>query len=111
MKRFKYAFQGMLVLLRKDNKFLIHLLIGLATIIFGIICGINQIEWLFVIFAIGIVLAFETINTAVEYVVDLVTDDYHILAKKAKDIAAFSVVLASITALAIGIIVFLPYVF
>ncbi|ALM57185.1 diacylglycerol kinase family protein [Staphylococcus equorum] len=111
MKRFKYAFQGMLVLLNKDSKFLMHLLLGLATVICGVVFGISQLEWLFIIIAIGIVLAFEAINTAVEYVVDLVTGDYHILAKKAKDIAAFSVVLASITAFAIGLVVFLPYVF
>ena len=49
------------------------------------------------------------ICTAVEFVVDLITKDYHELAKKAKDTAASSVVLASIVALAIGVIVFLPY--
>ena len=48
-------------------------------------------------------------NTALEYVVDLITDEYHELAKKAKDTAAASVMLASIIALVIGLIVFLPY--
>lgn len=79
------------------------------------ICGalfqISAIEWLMIIIAIGLVLAFEAINTAVEYVVDLVTSEYETLAKYAKDIAAFSVMLASIVALVIGFVIFLPYLF
>ncbi|MEC5299995.1 MULTISPECIES: diacylglycerol kinase family protein [Staphylococcus] len=111
MKRFSYAFHGMLVLIRKDYKFLLHLLLALVVIIAGFAFKINEVEWLFIIISIGLVLAFEAINTAVEYVVDLVTSDYHVLAKKAKDVAAFSVVLASLVALVIGLIIFLPYVF
>ncbi|MCE5001960.1 diacylglycerol kinase family protein [Staphylococcus pseudoxylosus] len=111
MKRFSYAFHGMLVLIRKDHKFSLHLLLALIVIIAGFTFKINETEWLFIIISIGLVLAFEAINTAVEYVVDLVTSDYHVLAKKAKDVAAFSVVLASLVALVIGLIIFLPYVF
>src|SRR5699024_1962323 len=129
MKRFNYAFQGLFVLFSKDSKFLIHsifaiidIILGLIlciidivlifvsiSIILGLILGITAIEWLLIIIAIGLVLAFEAMNTAVEFVVDLITKDYHELAKKAKDTAASSVVLASIVALAIGVIVFLPY--
>ncbi|MDW8798626.1 diacylglycerol kinase family protein [Staphylococcus pseudoxylosus] len=111
MKRFSYAFHGMLVLIRKDHKFSLHLLLALIVIIAGFTFKINETEWLFIIISIGLVLAFEAINTAVEYVVDLVTSDYHVLAKKAKDVAAFSVVLASLIALVIGLIIFSPYVF
>ncbi|MDE9438305.1 diacylglycerol kinase family protein [Staphylococcus xylosus] len=106
MKRFSYAFQGMLVLIRKDHKFLLHLLLALIVIIAGFTFKINEVEWLFIIISIGLVLAFEAINTAVEYVVDLVTNEYHVLAKNAKDVAAFSVVLASLVALVIGLIIF-----
>ncbi|PHK49736.1 diacylglycerol kinase family protein [Staphylococcus edaphicus] len=111
MNRFKYAFQGMVVLLNKDKKFLLHLIIGLIVIVCGMVFNITKIEWLFILLAIGLVLAFEAINTAVEFVVDLVTTDFHILAKKAKDIAAFSVVISSIIAVLIGLMIFLPYVF
>lgn len=109
MKRFNYAFQGLFVLFSKDSKFLIHSIFAIIAIILGLILGITAIEWLLIIIAIGLVSAFEAMNTAVEFVVDLITKDYHELAKKAKDTAASSVVLASIVALAIGVIVFLPY--
>ena len=53
-----------------------------------------------------LVLTLEAVNTAIECVVDLVTMDYHELAKQAKDIAAFSVMLVSIFALITGLVVF-----
>ena len=69
----------------------------------------SAIEWLFILLAIFLVLTLEAVNTAIECVVDLVTMDYHELAKQAKDIAAFSVMLVSIFALITGLVVFLPY--
>lgn len=109
MKRFKYAFQGLLVLFSKDKKFLIHIIFAVITIFLSIYLKINTVEWILILLAIGFVLTFEAINTALEYVVDLITDEYHDYAKKAKDTAAASVMLASVIALAIGLIVFLPY--
>ncbi|MDK7751912.1 diacylglycerol kinase family protein [Staphylococcus sp. UMB10092B] len=109
MKRFKYAFQGLLVLFNKDKKFLIHIIFACFTILLSFYLKINIVEWFLIIIAIGFVLTFEAMNTALEYVVDLITDEYHELAKKAKDTAAASVMLASIIALVIGLIVFLPY--
>lgn len=109
MKRFKYAFQGLLVLFNKDKKFLIHIICACFAILLSFYLKINIVEWFLIIIAIGFVLTFEAMNTALEYVVDLITDEYHELAKKAKDTAAASVMLASLIALVIGLIVFLPY--
>lgn len=71
----------------------------------------SAIEWLFILLAIFLVLTLEAVNTAIECVVDLVTMDYHELAKQAKDIAAFSVMLVSIFALITGLVVFLSHIF
>lgn len=76
----------------------------------GFYFNISEIEWLFVISAIFIVLIVETLNTALEYAVDLTTDEYNILAKYAKDVAACAVVLACIYAVVIGFTVFIPYI-
>ena len=63
-------------------------------------------EWLAIIITMGIVLALEAVNTAIETVVDLVSPDYHILAKKAKDVAAGAVLLFVFAALAVaGVII------
>lgn len=109
--RFKHAFEGGRTLLTKDHNFLMHLIAGGVAIVLGFLCHISMIEWLFIITAIFIVWLTEALNTAIEYAVDLVTTDYHIDAKRAKDIAAFSVLLASVFALIIGAIIFLPKLF
>ncbi len=49
---------------------------------------------LFMFASLFIPLLAEALNTAIEKVVDLITDEYHILAKHAKDIAAFGVLLS-----------------
>jgi len=48
------------------------------------------------------------LNTAIEFLVDLVQPDHHPLAEKAKDIAAAAVLIAAIASVVIGVIVFLP---
>lgn len=111
MKRFRYAFEGLYALFKKDYKFLIHVLIALIVIICGFIFQLTAIEWMFIIIAIGLVSAFEAMNTALEYVVDLVTSDYHALAKHAKDVAAASVLITALIALVIGLIIFIPHIF
>ncbi|AXV42269.1 diacylglycerol kinase family protein [Staphylococcus warneri] len=109
MSRFKYALNGLKTLLIKDQKFSLHIYASIIAIVFGFLLHINRSEWIFILLAISLVLAFEAINTAVEYVVDLVTTEYHDYAKYAKDIAAFSVMIVSVLALIIGLIVFIPH--
>lgn len=109
MSRFKYALDGLKTLLIKDQKFSLHIYASIIAIVFGFLLHINRSEWIFILLAISLVLAFEAINTAVEYVVDLVTTEYNDYAKYAKDIAAFSVMIVSILALIIGLIVFIPH--
>ncbi|HHZ8774417.1 TPA: diacylglycerol kinase family protein [Staphylococcus aureus] len=109
MKRFKYALDGLKILIQKDYKFLLHVFAMIVAIVFGLVLNINRIEWIFILIAIALVLTVEALNTAIEYVVDLVTVEYHDLAKYAKDIAAFSVLIVSILAFIIGLIVFLPH--
>lgn len=86
-------------------------MIALLVICVGFIVNINTVEWLFITTAIFAVLITETINSAIEYTVDLTTDDYNILARYAKDIAALCVLLASIYAVIVGLVILLPYFF
>lgn len=108
MKRFKYAFEGIRALFEKDFHFAVHLIIAFVVTVLGFLFGLNSTEWLFIVSAIFIVLITEIINTSLEYTVDLVTDDYHELAKYAKDTSALAVLLASLYAVIAGLIVFLP---
>lgn len=110
MQRFKYPLHGFLTLLKKDKNFVLHLAAGFLVVLLGMYFPLTTIEWLFLIIAIFTVLFMEVINTSVEFVVDLVTDDYHELAKHAKDTASFAVVLASLMSALIGLIIFLPHI-
>ncbi|MBF0753270.1 MULTISPECIES: diacylglycerol kinase family protein [Jeotgalicoccus] len=107
--RFKHPLQGLFQLFKKDRKFLLHLIFAAAAICICAAVNITAVEWLFIITAVFLVLITETINSAIEYTVDLVTGDYHILARYAKDIAAAAVLLASVYAVIVGMVILIPY--
>lgn len=115
MKRFLWRFvntyEGFKELFIKDKNFIIHLYCAVLVVVLGLLFNLSQVEWLFIVTAIFAVLITETINTAIEATVDLVTRDYHPMAKIAKDISAFAVLLASIYAVIVATIIFLPYIF
>ncbi|MEH7111965.1 diacylglycerol kinase family protein [Neobacillus niacini] len=109
-KSFSFAITGIKTALWSERNMRIHFLVSLLVIGCALFFSISQLEWLFVIFAIGGIFSLELINTAIERVVDLITKEYHPLAKQAKDIAAGAVFIYAITVVVIGIIIFLPYV-
>lgn len=108
---FKHAFIGIWVALKEEPNLKFHLLAVLAVSLLGIYLNISNIEWLILILTMGLVISLELTNTAIEELVDSFTEDEHPGAKKAKDVAAGAVLLASITAVIIGVLIFLPYLF
>ena len=107
-KGFHYAWQGILYGVKKEANFKFHLSAAIIVCIAAFSFSINKIEWLFVLTAIGGMLALELINTAIEKVVDLVTEEFHPLAKAAKDAAAGAVLVYAIFSAIVGLIIFLP---
>jgi diacylglycerol kinase (ATP) len=73
------------------------------------VLGIERWEWLILVLTIGLVLAAEGINTAIESTVDIATSTYHPLARVAKDVAAGTVLLCAIAAVVVGCLVFVPH--
>lgn len=106
--RLKNALVGVLNTIQTEQNFRIQLLISVMVLLGGIGFKLSTPEWTIIIFCISLVLALELMNTAIENVVDLVTNDYHPLAKKAKDAAAASVLIFSVATAIIGCIIFLP---
>lgn len=88
----------------------IHLSLGLLVILAGVFFSISRMEWLFVLLCIAGMFTLELLNTAIEKTVDLVTDEYHPLAKVAKDLAAGAVLVYTVYSIIVGMIVFLPKV-
>jgi diacylglycerol kinase len=102
IKSVPHAFRGILTLIKSENNFRIHLLAVVVVVIVGLKMDLSEGEWLAVILTMGGVLALEALNTAIEAVVDLVSPEFHPLAKKAKDVAAGAVLLFVFAALAVA---------
>ncbi|MBA4535868.1 diacylglycerol kinase family protein [Bacillus aquiflavi] len=107
-RSFSYAFQGVKYVITTEKNMKIHLFVTVIVVILGMVLSLSPIEWLFILFAIGGVLSLEMINTAIERTIDLVTKDYHLLAKRAKDVAAGAVLIYAILAVIVGMIIFGP---
>jgi diacylglycerol kinase len=110
-RSFSYAGQGVWHVVRTQRNMRVHLLAGAAAVAAGLVLRISAVDWACVLLAIGLVLTAETLNTVVEALADLCTDDYHPLAKIAKDAAAGAVLISSAAALGVGVAVFLPRLF
>ena len=108
-KSFTYAFNGIKVSLQQRNM-KVHVCCAFLAIVFGFILKINFTEWCIVLICIGVVLALEIINTAIESFVDLVEPNHHPVAGKIKDLAAGAVLVFSIITALIGIMIFGKYI-
>lgn len=108
---FRYAFQGLADLLRSQPNARIHLAMSIVVVLAGFYFNISRTEWVALVLCIALVFALEAVNTALEYLTDLVSPDFHPLAGKAKDAAAAAVLLAAAAAVVVGLIIFLPKIF
>lgn len=106
IRSFGYAIEGFRTAVATERNIKVQLLVGVLAIVAGVVLRINALSWVLVLLCIGLVLFAELVNTSIEAIVDLATQDLHPLAKRAKDIAAASVFTLSITAAVVGIIVF-----
>ena len=106
---FKYAFEGITAAIKEEPNLKFHLLVAILVVTSGIYFNVTKFEWVILIIAIGLVIALELTNTAIEAIVDSFTEEQHPKAKYAKDIAAAAVMVSAIATAIVGIIIFLPY--
>lgn len=105
---FQFASEGVRDVWKNEQNFRIHSIVALLMVVSGFLFQLSTTEWLFLLLSIFGVLSLELMNTAVERSVDLITSDYHPIAKRAKDASAAAVLIFSCGAAIIGIIIFLP---
>ncbi|MDM8273907.1 diacylglycerol kinase family protein [Enorma phocaeensis] len=106
IRSFGYAIEGFVTAVKTERNIKVMLAMGVCAVICGLVLQIDLLSWCLVALCVGLVLFAELVNTAIEAVVDLATQEFQPLAKRAKDIAAASVYTLSITAAIVGIIVF-----
>ena len=110
LQSFRYAFRGIGLLLLTQPNARSHLRATLAVVLAGMYFSVSTTEWLILILTISLVWVAEALNTALEFLTDLVSPGYHVLAGKAKDVAAGAVLLAAIGAVIIAGIIFTPHI-
>lgn len=109
-KSFKYSLDGLIYAYKYEQSMLIHVIATIFVIIANIVLQISPTEWLITFIAIGMVLAAELFNTAIEAVVDLVTLEIHPLAKIAKDCGSASTFVLALMAGVIGFVIYVPHI-
>ena len=105
---FKFAFEGLVFLLKNEHNSRIHLLAAIAVIILGIIVKLNQIEWIIMVIVTGLVFIVELVNSSIETLADLINPEWNVLIKLAKDYGAAAVLISAIIALIAGCLIFVP---
>lgn len=108
---FKYAFTGIGTFFKSQTHPKIHLLAAVLVAILGYIYKIDKSEWMILVLTITMVLVSEAFNSAIEMLSDKVSEEFHPLIKKVKDIAAGAVLIAAIASIIIGLIIFAPKIF
>lgn len=108
LKSVSFAYKGALKLIQTEHSIMVQFSIAILVSILGFVMNITSTEWMFQIFAIGLVMSIEGLNTAVEKIADFIHPNYHERIGFIKDIAAGAVFFAAITAVIIGLIIYVP---
>lgn len=106
IKSFNHAIAGFIHAIRTQKNMQIHLIVAFFVLSFSLLFNLSRIELALVILAISLVVFAELINTAVEIVIDILTQDYSFKARIAKNISAAAVVVAAGNAIFIAYLVF-----
>ena len=110
LKSTTHAFRGLSIFIKTTHNSWLHIFFAILAIYLGFILKISNIEWVMIIFAIGLVVITEALNTAFEFDIDLTSPTYHPYARDTKDVAAGAVLISVFIAGIVGLIIFLPKV-
>jgi diacylglycerol kinase len=110
-KSFSYAWSGIKSVLKIEHNTWIHLFLTISAIALGIVLKLATAEWATLIIVTAMVWMAELFNTCIEKIMDFLSTDSHPQIKLIKDMAAAAVLIASIAALIVGAIIFIPKIF
>lgn len=110
VKSFGYSIEGLKYAYKYEQSMFVHVIFTVLVIAVNLFFKVDKYTWLLSLIAIGVVLAAELINTAIEAVVDLVTLEIHPLAKIAKDCGSAATFVLACMAATLGFIVYVPYI-
>lgn len=108
LRSFRFAFNGIRLLITREHNAWIHCFIAVCAIAVGCAVSLSPAEWIVVVFAIGMVLAAEAVNSSIEALADVVSPGYNEAIKRTKDLAAGAVLILAVSAAIVGLIIFIP---
>ncbi len=108
LQSFKYALKGIIFLFQNEHNAWIHVISAISIIMLGWYLEISGSEWIAIILSIGVVLTAEAFNTSIEYIADFIQPNQNKKIERIKDLAAGGVLMAAISSLLVGLIIFLP---
>jgi len=111
LRSFQFAWQGIVAFFFREHNAWLHFMATVSVFTLALLAGITQTEMFALVLSIGFVWAAEMFNTCIEHIMDFVTVEKHREIKFIKDCAAGAVLVAAVTALISGAIIFVPKVF
>lgn len=104
-RSFEHAYRGVVSAVRTQRNMRFHVLAAVGVLVLSLLVGVSELELAVLVLTILMVFVTEMLNTAMEFVVDLVTTEYHPFAKLAKDVSAGAVLVSSVGAVLVGYLV------
>lgn len=105
---FQFAFDGFRFALQTQRNLRIQLVVAIIVITLSTFLSMNNIEWAILFLLIALVIVAEILNTAIEKTIDLIVAEYNPLAKTVKDLSAAAVLFIALTAIGVGLLIYLP---
>jgi diacylglycerol kinase (ATP) len=104
-RSFDHAYRGLIYAVLTQRNMRIHVVISVLVLVASLLVGVSKLELAVLVLVILLVFITEMFNTALEFAVDLVTKEYHPLAKLAKDVSAGAVLVSSVGAVLVGYLI------
>ena len=104
-RSFEHAYRGLIYAVRTQRNMRFHVVAATLVLIASLLVGVSKLQLGLLVLVILFVFVTEMFNTALEFAVDLVTDEYHPLAKLAKDVSAGAVLVSSIGSVLVGYLI------
>ncbi len=108
LKSFKFSFDGLKYAYTHEQSLALHVIVMAVIIACGFGFHISPMQWVITLVMGALILVAELFNTSIEAVVDMVTEEYHPLAKVAKDTASAACFVADLIAAGMWLVVFAP---
>jgi diacylglycerol kinase (ATP) len=110
-KSFGYACEGIIAFVRREHNAWLHCIATVAVVVLAFVVDLTKTEIMALVFAVGFVWVAEMFNTCIEHIMDFISTERKPAIKFIKDLSAGAVLVAAITALITGAIIFIPKMF